>query len=318
MYKEMEIELTHECLIDWGDGNYITHQPGVITGTPIGRIKIISMENVSGIKFLNNSTKTIEINDGHTLTTLNEICNNNEYLESFIFYGKNKVTSLSSSWENCTNMINWKMDYIQDVVSFSRTFKNCSNMEYYPPLDTSSGTSFLETFYDNNSLVCLNSINTSNQTDTHLMFENCPNLTHPDNSEVINILAGISWVNMSECPDLHTNCPDGVIYNSANIPSEFIPLTPPVINNFEELNAGSCEYEYTCIAESTYRITADHVTSYIWNVTGAEIIRGQGTHTITVQTNSNVDITFNVECTVQNILGSVSENHNYTHTRVSI
>jgi hypothetical protein len=149
------------------------------------------------------------------------------------------------------------------------------------------------------------------------MFQGTNNLVNPTSSEITNILSGYSWVNLNDCPEEQT-CPDGLVYDNTNIPSEFITITPPSIINFEELSAGSCEYEFSCIAESTYRITADRVEDYDWIVIGAKIIRGQGTHKITVQTNTDTNVTFNVKCTVSNLAGTDSVNSDFTHTRTSI
>jgi hypothetical protein len=315
MYKDMKIELSAESYIDWGDGNYIK-QSGTVIGTPKGQVKIISVEYPTTIKFINNSFKSIKINDGSTLTTLEESCINNTFLESFDFYGNNNVINLTSTWENCENLTNWNMN-VSDVIRFNKTFKSCKNIEYFNNFDSESGTDFFETFYDCESLICLNEINTINETDTHLMFQGTNNLINPTASEITNILSGYSWVNLNECPEQHV-CPDGLIYDDSNIPSEFVTVIPPVITTFEELSAGSCEYEFSCIAESTYRITADRVEDYDWDVIGAEIIRGQGTHKITVQTNSDTNVTFNVKCTVHNTAGTDSVNSNFTHTRTSI
>ena len=83
---------------------------------------------------------------------------------------------------------------------------------------------------------------------------------------------------------------------------------PIEIEYINETQAGYCEYipSGTCVATSAYTTNVRYETGtilYQWAVdNGATITSGQGTDTITVQTEGNTDITFNVTLFVKDDL----------------
>lgn len=92
------------------------------------------------------------------------------------------------------------------------------------------------------------------------------------------------------------------------------------IRSMSQLSAGSCDYLSggDCTAQSSYKATTANnvgVVSYVWVVVGATLTSGQGTDTITVDTTGSSDITFNVQCTVDDTVTNDSKNRDFTHSR---
>jgi len=91
-----------------------------------------------------------------------------------------------------------------------------------------------------------------------------------------------------------------------------------VINNIDEVTAGSCKYEAgsECIAFGEYKIDATGYSELEWSVVGGTIISGQGTDTVTIETPSgDSDIMFDLTCIAKNDKYSDSLTKQFTHTK---
>ena len=129
------------------------------------------------------------------LNTTWEYCNS---LSSFPLINTSNVTDFKSAWAN-TNLSTLSALDFSSGLDFTLTFSN-SLFTHLPDLNTSSGTIFTQMFYNSADLLCLKSIDTTNQTNTSDMFFGCSSLANPNASNRALIESGANWTNSYSCP----------------------------------------------------------------------------------------------------------------------
>ena len=100
-------------------------------------------------------------------------------------------------------------------------------------------------------------------------------------------------------------------HNDINIPVE--------ITDIVEVLPGGCEYSIgdVCTASSEYKVLYIGIASIIqWTVTGAVLKSGQGTNTIVVETTSDSDTHFTVQCKITDSSSGSVKSKNFVHARI--
>ncbi len=138
-------------------------------------------DNISHIRFLNDTYKEIGVLNALGLTSANEM-----------FYGLTKMTRCLISGSN-------------KIINFDYAWYGCSGLTYLYTLNSGKGASFIGTFYGCSEMKCLRNIDTSgvnDSGDTANMFVGCAAMVQPDASAIEQITGqyGYSWVNNSPCP----------------------------------------------------------------------------------------------------------------------
>jgi len=96
---------------------------------------------------------------------------------------------------------------------------------------------------------------------------------------------------------------------------------PISADSISQDSAGSCQYPTsgTCIATSAHTISTSNETgavTYSWSTNnGAVIASGQGTNSVTVTTDSGGDVTFTLNCNIDDDNSSDSLAVDFTHSR---
>lgn len=112
-----------------------------------------------------------------------------------------------------------------------------------------------------------------------------------------------------------------LIANETFIHTRTETIDPVAIVSLTENVSGSCEYftGNTCVAASEYTVVATDYDTLLWEVTNGVIQDGQGTDTIIVSSDSDIDVELTVKCTASGLLGgAVSKTEVYTHTRTEV
>ena len=101
--------------------------------------------------------------------------------------------------------------------------------------------------------------------------------------------------------------------------SQHIDTNVPLnVLNIVEAVPGSCEYNTgsTCTATSSYTVKFEgHYTSIVWECIGGTIISGQGTESVQISTDSNVDTSFDLRITMSNTVDTSIMTRTFVHTR---
>ena len=93
-----------------------------------------------------------------------------------------------------------------------------------------------------------------------------------------------------------------------------------ILTDIVEDTSGTCGYYpgENCTTQSIYTVEHEWGTIFTWTATGATIIEGQSTNTVTIKTVSNADVSFDLKCLVQNAISAEYRIENFTHTRIEL
>lgn len=192
-----EIEYTENMnmQIDMLDPGTAT-EPAVYQYTSWHRIDFVRFKNPDI-----NNLKSIVINEGRYLKSLNTFVAGSPTLESFRFEGRCHVEDYGAAFANCTALTDpgtW--DQI-DGLNFVSTWEGCSAIVNFPPTHMSNGTNFNATWKNCSSMECMFNLDTSGAGPSDQTFMGCDVLSQPDAGEQVRLEAGgENWVNTEECP----------------------------------------------------------------------------------------------------------------------
>ena len=178
-YQDITFEISKPCNIDIGDGQLTLYPAGVHTVTPKGYVIIENdseSDPLDNVKFLSNTIREINIQKGEELTSAEDMCKNLTNLTKFRFKGQNKITTFKSAFEK-------------------------TSVKHFEKIYTSMGTVFDYMFKDNQDVLCLTDIDTTNQTSTTGMFSGTTSLINPTLAERFAIEAGTHYMNPGTCND---------------------------------------------------------------------------------------------------------------------
>lgn len=200
--------------------------------------------------------------------------------------------NFNSTWRNCFQLPNLPLtDYsFANAENLSEAFYNCSSVADFgdnastpinllgvkylnstffhcSSIDTLNvqfdGEQFERIFEACINLTCLNQVNTLNQTNTNLMFNNTPKLDNPNAAEQATITSGANWVNQGTRP-----CP-GVAPGTITDFNASDNIDLEIHINFSLLSSaeGSPTIYYDLYSQNGLEI--QNVTpGYVWSISG--------------------------------------------------
>jgi len=177
-YQEITFRLDQPCMVDLGDGQTSEYPAGEHTVQPKGYVIIENSDDLvglTGIKFLSNTIREVNIERGTQLQTAEEMCDGLSNLERFNLQGENKI------------------------INFKKMLRGTS-IKHLPPLWSSLGTEFDYILKDASRIHCIDAIDTTNQTSTVGMFVGT-DLIDPDFATQLQIQNGLNYVNVNDCSD---------------------------------------------------------------------------------------------------------------------
>jgi len=180
----ISLYISHDCTIN--NNGLIEELPAgenVITPFDSGtKLIITSTNDLTKVKF-NSSNQSY--NDNYKDITMSVLSNTLKDGDSMCF-GLSKMinfscsninfTSLNSTFENCSDLINITVPNTSNILSLSSTFKNCISLTDVPDFEISQVNSFISTFEGCTSLKYIKGLKTTSGKYFDMMFKDCSNL----------------------------------------------------------------------------------------------------------------------------------------------
>ena len=158
----MQINISHDCDVDWGDGNFVPETAGLVSiATVLGtNIIIKSDNNVTSILFdrlFTQNFKIIDIINSSTLTTCLNMCSSCTTLESFTMADASNVLSFNNAFSWCAALTTFTITNLDAsaCIDFTSFFYSCTNLATMPAISMSSAITMVQTWRGCTSLTTM-------------------------------------------------------------------------------------------------------------------------------------------------------------------
>lgn len=204
----LESSGAYRFTVDWGDGNEdlitswdqpeVTHTYGVLgsytlkvygqlTGWRFNntgdKLKVTDFVDWGDLNLGNsgdhfNGCTNLVITAGADLdmegvTSLSSSFRNCTSLTSFPLIDTSNVTDFTSTWFSCTGLTSFPLIDVSSATELSQTWRNCQSITSFPLINTSTITNFFRTWRSNEALTSFPLIDTSNATSMEGVWDGC-------------------------------------------------------------------------------------------------------------------------------------------------
>jgi len=270
--------------VDWGDGIWLPYATGysasVVSST--GLIKFRSVNSPTSIALMTDTFTGIDIQLSDTITSLSSSFLDCTNLTSFAMDDASNLENLGDAWRGCSGLIDFPLIDTSNVEAFSRAWRDCTSLTTLPALDYSSGLFFVATWRGCTNLVSLPALNTVIGTSFSNTFLDCTNLV---------CLTAIDTTAQTGTADMFLGC-TSLLHPT---PAEIADLLDPGDNYVNELTcpADYITIEYISSSSSLFTpsvvdpLAAVSLARYLLN----EAPSGTGVTTIIDDTGNGNDLT---------------------------
>ena len=198
LYKRISFRTPVPVDVDWGDGNPVHYDAGIVAGWPTGEVIVTSTEPVETIEFLEDTISKVAFDEAPDFRDAAELFKDKHNIQ-VVYFDKNSP-----------------------LITVREAFMD-SGVFYYSDLYYNTPIYLQYLNFNANRLECIDGLNTTKAINAYDMFRNTPNLRHPRQFEIDKLEdtdnGGCAWWNTFQC--IHPVYHDDVNYNESNIPTKF-------------------------------------------------------------------------------------------------